>query len=355
MGNAEYMGVQFSTIMKSLILLALAGLVHAEVVVKELHIHEGGTVYTQTITLDFDRNIQILEVPAHNDIVHSKTIFDFNQGIMIESHPEAKLCYMKDIPVGIVSMEKFGRFLDDKKGTIEAAKEHTTRRAYKTVTKVNHQQLSALATEVVMECAGSTTSLAQPMPLEDIEISYSRAPNSLGDFFRGDKCNMPERCMWQTCQIGSDSCWWTVNCDVDDEDCSGALEHSSVIHNCPNCNIHCTPCFNKQCEGCPKTREDCHGVFTGGNVGACPDDPELGKDCGQVFCPMHEDIPNGNWHCPAANKCSLVLPGVTWCSGAPKIKEGQTCMLFCSENQYGGSITCQNNGTWMANGALKCD
>merc|ERR1719309_1440227 len=172
---------------------------------------------------------------------------------MIESHPEAKLCYMKDIPVGIVSMEKFGTFLDDNKGTIKAAKEVTTRRAYKTVSKVTHQQLSALATEVVMECAGSTTYLAQPMPLEDIEMSYRRAPNSLGDFFRGDKCNMPEKCLWQTCQIGSDSCWWTVNCDVDD------------------------------------------------------------KDCSQVFCPMVDDIPNGTWSCNSGNSADAKQPSGQTC------------------------------------------
>merc|ERR1711915_354795 len=180
MGNAEYMGVQVSTIMRSLILLALSGLLHGEVVVKQLHIHEGGTNYNQTITLDFDRNIQILEVPAHNQIVHSKTIFDFSQGVMIESHPEAKLCYMKDIPVGIVSMEKFGTFLDDNKGTIKAAKEVTTRRAYKTVSKVTHQQFSALATAAVTECVGYTTYLVQPVQVEEIEISYQRAPISFG-------------------------------------------------------------------------------------------------------------------------------------------------------------------------------
>ena len=50
----------------------------AESVVKKLTIQEGGMEYTQTVTLDFERNIQILEVPSHNNIVHSRTIFDFN-------------------------------------------------------------------------------------------------------------------------------------------------------------------------------------------------------------------------------------------------------------------------------------
>ena len=65
--------------MRFLLLAALVGLLQAEVVVKQLHIQEHGTEYTQTVTLDYERNIQILEVPAHNNIVHSKTIFDFTQ------------------------------------------------------------------------------------------------------------------------------------------------------------------------------------------------------------------------------------------------------------------------------------
>merc|ERR1719495_2100303 len=83
--------------MKALLLAALVGLLHAEVVVKHLQVYEGATDYTQTVTLDFERNIQILEVPAHNNIVHSKTIFDFNQGVLFESHPETSTCFIKDL------------------------------------------------------------------------------------------------------------------------------------------------------------------------------------------------------------------------------------------------------------------
>jgi len=333
--------------MRSLILLALSGLLHAEVVVKQLHIHEGGTNYTQTITFDFDRNIQILEVPAHNHIVHSKTIFDFNQGVMIESHPEAKLCYMKDIPVGIVSMEKFGTFLDDNKGTIKAAKEVTTRRAYKTVSKVTHQQFSALATAAVTECVGYTTYLVQPVQVEEIEISYQRAPISLGKLFGDDdNCMFPHTCLWQTCKYASDSCWWTVNCeDPEDKYCSGSLEHSQVIHHCPNdeCNIACTPCFNLQCPECPDAWNECHPIFSQGEVPPCPDDPELGKDCGQVFCPMVDDIPNGNWSCNSGNSADAKQPS------------GQTCLLFCTGMVYGGSITCEDDGNWSFKDSINQD
>merc|ERR1719495_2030762 len=192
--------------MKALLLAALVGLLHAEVVVKHLQVHEGATDYTQTVTLDFERNIQILEVPAHNNIVHSKTIFDFNQGVLFESHPETSTCFMKDIPQGVVTMEKFAAFLDKKTEAVVAKNQVTTRRAYKTTNKVTLHQMSSMA------------------PEEEIEISYRKAPTSLVDMFQGPECHMPESCLWQTCQEGTDSCWWTVNCpDVTDDQCNEYL------------------------------------------------------------------------------------------------------------------------------------
>ena len=34
------------------------------------------------------------------------------QGVLFESHPERNICYMKDIPEGVVSMDSFAAFLD---------------------------------------------------------------------------------------------------------------------------------------------------------------------------------------------------------------------------------------------------
>merc|ERR1711964_204538 len=209
------MGFTLTLSMKHILLAALAGLLHAEVVVKHLHIHEGEVDYTQTVTFDYNRNIQILEVPAHNSIVHSKTIFDFNQGVLFESHPERNICYMKDIPEGVVSMDSFAAFLDKNNDTIIASQQKTTKRAYKTTKKIAPHQLSSMASEVVAECAGSTVFQVQPARPEEFALSYSRAPKSLADAFLAGKeeCQMEDSCMWQTCQVGSsDSCWWTVNC-----------------------------------------------------------------------------------------------------------------------------------------------
>merc|ERR1711872_1125584 len=302
-------------IMKYILLAALAGLLHAEVVVKHLHIHEGEVDYTQTVTFDYDRNIQILEVPAHNSIVHSKTIFDFNQGVLFESHPERNTCYMKDIPEGVVSMDSFAAFLDKKTDTI-------------------------IASQVVAECAGSTVFQVQPASPEEFSVSYSRAPKSLADAFLAGKeeCNMEGDCLWQTCQVGSDdSCWWTVNCGANEHHCDETLEHNSIIHECAGpsnneCQVSCHPCFNLQCSGCQEAWDNgCKPGFESQNIKACPADPALGKDCGLLYCRRHDDIDGGSWNCPTDE------------ADAGRVQEGHTCILMCDSGDsgdFGGFIAC---------------
>ena len=47
---------------------------------------------------------------SSTDIVSTFTA----QGVLFESHPESNTCYMKDIPAGVLSMERFAAFLDKK-------------------------------------------------------------------------------------------------------------------------------------------------------------------------------------------------------------------------------------------------
>ena len=98
-------------------------------------------------------------------------------------------------------------------------------------------------------------------------------------------CQMPESCLWQTCQVGSYSCWWTLDCDASGNDCY--LMHTSQIHECANdhdedCQIGCTPCFNMECPDCLASWEGCQPTFDSMHVGQCPNDPELGKTCGKA-------------------------------------------------------------------------
>ena len=59
-----------------------------------------------------------------------------------------------------------------------ASTEHTTRRVYKTTTKVTPHQLSSMAQEVVAECGKSTVYQVKPVAEDELEISYRRAPKS---------------------------------------------------------------------------------------------------------------------------------------------------------------------------------
>jgi len=340
--------------MKHILLAALAGLLHAEVVVKHLHIHEGEVDYTQTVTFDYNRNIQILEVPAHNSIVHSKTIFDFNQGVLFESHPERNICYMKDIPEGVVSMDSFAAFLDKNNDTIIASQQKTTKRAYKTTKKIAPHQLSSMASEVVAECAGSTVFQVQPARPEEFALSYSRAPKSLADAFLAGKeeCQMEDNCLWQTCQVGSsDSCWWTVNCGANEDNCDETLEHNQILHDCAgesnqDCQVYCTPCFNLQCPGCQSYWDNgCKPGMQGQTIDACPADPALGKDCGKLYCRKHDEISGGKWNCPGDEP------------DAGRIEEDHTCLLMCDSGEFGGMITCKSkdrNTYWDESGLVGC-
>ena len=110
-------------------LLCLPALVTAETIHRSLQVEEGGTSYTQTITFDFDNRLQIIDVPAHNNIVHSRSHFYFNQvllsshilpvtlfqGKVVESHPDRGNCYVKPLPVGIAPMEKLASVLGKRK------------------------------------------------------------------------------------------------------------------------------------------------------------------------------------------------------------------------------------------------
>ena len=47
-----------------------------------LKILEGDSIYEQKTHFERGKNIVIIDVPAHNSIVHSRTIIDFNSVIL---------------------------------------------------------------------------------------------------------------------------------------------------------------------------------------------------------------------------------------------------------------------------------
>ena len=101
-------------------------------------------------------------------------------------------------------------------------------------------------------------------------------------------CTFYKHCLWQTCQYGSDSCWWTVNCpDENDISCEDwILEHSSINHQCQggsgseDCQINCHPCYNMECPNCGDNWAKCEPELPP-KVTQCPDDSEAGQSCGK--------------------------------------------------------------------------
>ena len=61
------------------LLLCLPALLGAQLTKHHFTVEEGPNSYIQTVTFDFHNQVQIIEVPAHNNIVHSRNIFYFNE------------------------------------------------------------------------------------------------------------------------------------------------------------------------------------------------------------------------------------------------------------------------------------
>ena len=62
-----------------LLLCLLPGILLADLPTYPLEVEEGAATYTQTVTFDFENQVQTIEVPAHHNIVHTRAFFDFTQ------------------------------------------------------------------------------------------------------------------------------------------------------------------------------------------------------------------------------------------------------------------------------------
>merc|ERR550525_1787121 len=141
--------------MLTILLLCLPALLTAKTIQRSLQVEEGGTSYTQTITFDFDNRVQIIDVPAHNNIVHSRSHFYFNQDKVVESHPDHGNCYVKPLPVGIAPMEKLASVLGKRKATPMRAKEQrVVHRSFTASQRIPLDEISDLP-EAYTECKTS--------------------------------------------------------------------------------------------------------------------------------------------------------------------------------------------------------
>ena len=90
-----------------------------------------------------------------------------------------------------------------------AMMEKQTRLVYTTTTKMMVHHLSSMAQEVMAECEQPNVYQVRQIGNEDLEISVSKASSGLiGSLMAEEGCSMADSCLWQTCQYGSDSCWW---------------------------------------------------------------------------------------------------------------------------------------------------
>merc|ERR1712088_1024134 len=150
--------------MLTILLLCLPALLKAKTIQRSLQVEEGGTSYTQTITFDFHNRLQIIDVPAHHNIVHSRSHFYFNQGKVVESHPDLGNCYVKPLPVGIAPMEKLASILGKRKATpMQAKEQRVMHRSFATTERIPLHEISDLP-EAFMECKGSRVYAVEQIP-----------------------------------------------------------------------------------------------------------------------------------------------------------------------------------------------
>ena len=97
---------------------------------------------------------------------------------------------------------------------------------------------------------------------------------------KSGSCSFPSNCMWQTCWVGSDSCFWTVNCPENDKECDDMIHNSDFhVNDDP---ITCKACFNTACPGCEVAWDNCgNGAEMEHQIPACENgDVQEGWDCG---------------------------------------------------------------------------
>ena len=111
-------------------------------------------------------------------------------------------------------------------------------------------------------------------------LSIADAIEEVQGSLRSGSCSFPSNCMWQTCWVGSDSCFWTVNCPENDEQCDDMIHNSDFhVNDDP---ITCKACFNTACPGCEVAWDNCgNGAEMEHRIPACENgDVQEGWDCG---------------------------------------------------------------------------
>jgi len=327
--------------MMYLFITLLPGLLVAALEKRSIEIHENGAVYHQTVTFDFERKVQTIHVPAHNDIVESTHIFDFKNGVFIESQPKDERCYLKEIPSTMATMEQNYRAFSKRMAPVDASKALVLPKHFMTTLELSLEDLDL--EEMKEHCYGHKIFMVEEVDPEDNRIrktSFTPAPSN--PLLRYDTCKFSSECLWQTCYFGTDSCYWTANCPTSDHECNEMIHNHDFNQN--DTPMHCNACFNIFCTEEPNCAKEYHencsdGADFGGAVPACKNDEDIGNDCGLNRCPLPSDKDNfnggkGTFDCINDRDRGYVL-------------ENHLCIFTCGETgKPGGFIQCRKDRTY---------
>jgi len=307
-----------------------------------LSIKEGPVTYNQTVTFDFENQFQLVEVPAHNNVVHSKSFFYFNQGTLVEAQPEIGVCYIKPIPETTPPIQTFANTLINRKAEVELLAKN-----------------SPIAKRFFLRSAPLDLSVLEGMPeafkecqeREIFETNEIFGSEEDGRFFfqtpvemssrlkiEDGKCPFPNSCIWQTCTVGNSSCYWTANCPMGDTQCEDMIHNANFeVNGDP---VSCDVCFNTYCSRqCRSTWEECNnGSDLPNEMQECTNNATIGNFCDHDTCTWpNEKVYMGRVECPQDKvEDGLVLAG-------------NTCTLTCLDGHPGGYLKCEETGSYEDN------
>jgi len=163
-------------------------------------------------------------------------------------------------------------------------------------------------------------------------------------------CQFHAQCIWQTCYFGSDSCYWTVTCPAEDENCDDMI-HNANFHGPDGTPIHCDPCFNTQCNNdnynCQSDWDNCdHGDLMEHHMEVCSNDADLGNDCGVAMCDDPATFPADHWHgnqghSPGTFDCLMDHDHLGY------VLAGNVCFFTCGDGGNGGGVVCKDDGSYQ--------
>jgi len=314
----------------------------AETTTTYLSIKEGLATYNQTVTFDFENQLQVIEVPAHNNIVHSKSFFYFNQATLVEARPEIGVCYIKPIPETAPPINTFANTLLNRRAEVELLAKNSpiTKRFFLRSVPLDLSVLEGMP-QAMEECRERDIFEANEiLGSEEDGRFFFQSPVEMSSRLKIEdgKCPFPNSCIWQTCTVGDSSCYWTANCPMGDQQCEDMIHNANFeVNGDP---ISCDVCFNTYCSRqCRSTWEECNkGSDLPNEMQECTNNATIGNFCGHETCTWpNEKKFMGRVDCPQDKvEDGLVLAG-------------NTCTLTCLDGHPGGYLKCEEDGTYEDN------